>query len=81
MPCKRCAAPVESVPEATDVRLGGDAKQTRFVVDLTRKVDIAAFTLADPYRVVVDLPQVVFKLPRAFRRAAAAAWSRPSATA
>ncbi len=57
------AAPVESVPEATDVRLGGDAKQTRFVVDLTRKVDIAAFTLADPYRVVIDLPQVVFKLP------------------
>jgi N-acetylmuramoyl-L-alanine amidase len=55
--------PVESVPEATDVRLGGDAKQTRFVVDLTRKVDIAAFTLADPYRVVVDLPQVIFKLP------------------
>jgi N-acetylmuramoyl-L-alanine amidase len=57
------AAPVESVPEATDVRLGGDARQTRFVVDMTRKVDIAAFTLADPYRVVIDMPQVVFKLP------------------
>ena len=56
-------APVESMPEATDVRLGGDAKQTRFVLDLTRKVDLAAFTLADPYRVVVDLPQVAFKLP------------------
>jgi N-acetylmuramoyl-L-alanine amidase len=45
------------------VRLGGDGKQTRFVVDLNRKVDIATFTLADPYRVVVDLPQVAFKLP------------------
>jgi N-acetylmuramoyl-L-alanine amidase len=57
------AAPMESTPEATDARLGGDARQTRFVVDLTRKVDIATFTLADPYRVVVDLPQVNFKLP------------------
>jgi len=56
-------APVESMPEATDVRLGGDARQTRFVVDLTRKVDVTAFTLADPYRVVIDLPQVAFKLP------------------
>ncbi len=56
-------APVESTPEATDVRLGGDARQTRFVLDLTRKIDIATFTLADPYRVVIDLPQITFKLP------------------
>ena len=42
---------------ATDMRIGGDDKQTRFVVDLNRKIDVAAFTLADPYRVVIDLPQ------------------------
>ena len=60
---QKLAAPSESAPEATDVRIGGDAKHTRFVMDMTRKVDVAAFTLADPYRVVVDLPQVVFKLP------------------
>jgi N-acetylmuramoyl-L-alanine amidase len=53
----------DSVPVATDVRLGGDDKQSRFVVDLDRKLDVAAFTLADPYRVVIDLPQVTFKLP------------------
>ncbi len=52
-----------SLPVVTDVRLGGDDKQIRFVVDLTQKVDLAVFTLADPYRVVVDLPQVTFKLP------------------
>jgi N-acetylmuramoyl-L-alanine amidase len=46
---------------ATDLRIGGDDKQTRFVVDLNRKIDLAAFTLADPYRVVVDLPQISFK--------------------
>jgi N-acetylmuramoyl-L-alanine amidase len=51
-----------SFPVATDVRLGGDDKQTRFVVDLSQKIDVATFTLADPYRVVVDLPQVTFKL-------------------
>jgi N-acetylmuramoyl-L-alanine amidase len=50
-------------PVATDSRLGGDENQVRFVVDLTRKIDLRAFTLADPYRVVVDIPQVTFKLP------------------
>lgn len=48
---------------ATDFRIGGDDKQTRVVVDLTRRIDTAVFTLADPYRVVVDLSQVTFKLP------------------
>ena len=52
-----------AAPEATDVRLGGDAKETRFVMDLSEKVDVAAFTLSNPYRVVVDLPQLVFNLP------------------
>jgi N-acetylmuramoyl-L-alanine amidase len=51
------------VPVASDVRVGGDAKQTRFVVDLSRKVEIHAFTLPDPYRVVIDLPQVMFQFP------------------
>jgi N-acetylmuramoyl-L-alanine amidase len=56
-------SPKDSMPVATDVRLGGDNNKLRFVVDLSRKVDLAVFTLADPYRVVVDLPQLVFKLP------------------
>lgn len=51
------------LPAATDVRVGGDDKLTRFVMDLTGKIDIAAFALANPYRVVIDLPQVAFKLP------------------
>ena len=37
--------------------------QTRFVMDFSRKIDLHAFTLADPYRVVVDIPQVTFQLP------------------
>lgn len=58
-----CAAPPEAFPIATDIRIGGDDGQTRFVIDLTRKVELRAFTLADPYRVVIDLPQVTFALP------------------
>jgi N-acetylmuramoyl-L-alanine amidase len=53
----------DSFPVATDARLGGDESQTRFVMDLSRKIDLHAFTLADPYRVVLDIPQVIFRLP------------------
>jgi len=52
-----------SYPIATDVRLGGDLAETRLVMDLSRKIELHAFTLADPYRVVVDIPEVVFRLP------------------
>jgi N-acetylmuramoyl-L-alanine amidase len=51
-------------PIAYAVRVGGNDALTRFVMDLSRKVDIAVFSLADPYRVVIDLPQIIFNLPR-----------------
>ena len=54
------ATPPEAFPVATEIRIGGDDSQTRFVIDLTRKVDLRAFTLADPYRVVIDLSQITF---------------------
>jgi N-acetylmuramoyl-L-alanine amidase len=50
-------------PLATEVRLGGDDTQTRLVVDLSKKIDVRAFTLANPYRVVIDMPQVTFQFP------------------
>jgi N-acetylmuramoyl-L-alanine amidase len=56
--------PVASnLPIASDVRLAGDAEQTRFILDLDKTIQVRAFTLADPYRVVVDIPQVSFQLP------------------
>jgi N-acetylmuramoyl-L-alanine amidase len=48
---------------ATDVRLAGDDKQSRLTVDLSRKIDLRAFTLAQPYRVVIEIPNVTFALP------------------
>jgi N-acetylmuramoyl-L-alanine amidase len=54
---------VDDFPIASDVRLAGDAKQTRFILDLDKKIEIHAFPLANPDRVVVDIPQVTFHLP------------------
>lgn len=56
-------APVQSYPIASDARVAGDSRQTRFVLDLDKPVQFRAFLLAEPYRVVVDLPQVSFHLP------------------
>jgi N-acetylmuramoyl-L-alanine amidase len=50
-------------PVVSEARLAGDAKQTRLIVDLDKKVQFRAFTLGDPYRVVIDIPQVTFQLP------------------
>jgi N-acetylmuramoyl-L-alanine amidase len=50
-------------PVVSDARLAGDARQTRFILDLDKPVQFRAFALADPYRVIVDLPQVSFQLP------------------
>ena len=63
MAAKALAAAVANLPTVTAVRVGGDTAKTRFIMDLTEKFEVTAFALANPYRVVVDLPQVVFKLP------------------
>jgi N-acetylmuramoyl-L-alanine amidase len=52
-------------PRATEARLAGDERQTRFILELDRKIELRTFALADPYRVVVDFPQVNFQLPPA----------------
>jgi N-acetylmuramoyl-L-alanine amidase len=57
----QAAAP--GFPVASEVRLAGDTRQTRFVLDLDRPVQFRAFTLPDPYRVVLDMGQVSFRLP------------------
>lgn len=49
-------------PVASEVRLAGDLNQTRFILDLDKKIDIHAFLLTDPYRAVIDIPQVSFRL-------------------
>ena len=50
-------------PAVTDARLGSDQNNTRFVIDVTEDIDFRVFTLADPYRVVIDLPEVDWQMP------------------
>lgn len=55
------ARPAASV--ATSVRVAGDEKATSFELLLSTGVPAEIYTLANPYRVIIDLPDVAFKLP------------------
>lgn len=57
-------------PVAVDARLVEKGGETLLEVDLSRAVEASAFVLADPDRVVVDLPEVAFRI-EPDRRAAA----------
>lgn len=46
-----------------DIRIGVHPGATRFVVELNDNVEPRVFGLPDPYRVVIDLPEVDFDLP------------------
>ena len=48
---------------ATGTRVGGDENRTRFVADISKTVNYSVYVLPDPYRVVIDLPDVTFDLP------------------
>lgn len=45
---------------ASDISLEGSREQARVSVTLDRPVEARVFTLANPYRVVIDLPETVF---------------------
>ena len=51
-------------PIMLGARIVGDDNRVRFVADLSGKVTATVFTLADPDRIVVDLPEVRFALPQ-----------------
>jgi N-acetylmuramoyl-L-alanine amidase len=52
-----------AVAVVTDVRVGQHSQSTRFVLELDRQVKFSVFMLAKPYRVVIDLPEVGWRLP------------------
>ncbi len=60
------ATPIPEVaagPVMLGARIVGDDQRVRFVADMSRKIDATVFTLADPDRIIVDLPEVRFALP------------------
>ena len=48
--------------QVSDVRIGQHGERTRIVLDVDRSLKFEVFTLPDPYRVVVNLPEVDWKI-------------------
>src|SRR4029453_3595414 len=48
---------------ANNARVAGDRERTRFIADLSKKVNVHVFALGNPYRVIVDAPDVNFQMP------------------
>ena len=54
------------MPLVQSVRVGEHPQYTRFVMEVSDKVGFKISTLADPYRVVVDFPEMGWQLPKGF---------------
>ncbi len=54
------AVPSRKAPDGT---LGGDLARTRFLIGLDHSVEFQVFSLANPNRVIVELPEIALKLP------------------
>jgi N-acetylmuramoyl-L-alanine amidase len=57
------SAPWASSAAASETALRGDHARTRFIIGLERPVDFQVFSLTNPNRVFVDLPDVRLQLP------------------
>jgi N-acetylmuramoyl-L-alanine amidase len=51
-----------STPVVLNARIGEHDDRTRFVVEVSDPLKIRVFTLANPNRVVIDMPQVLWRL-------------------
>jgi len=57
------AASVAAKPVVTDVRIGDHADKTRLVLEFNQPISYKIFALPDPYRVVIDLPDLEWSIP------------------
>ena len=53
-----------SEPTVNGLRIGEHQAKTRVVLDVSSRIKFEAFVLLDPYRVVINLPEVEWRLPR-----------------
>jgi N-acetylmuramoyl-L-alanine amidase len=62
-PAKVAAKPESKAAVANAARVAGDRERTRFIADLSQKVEVQVYPLGNPYRVIVDAPDVNFHMP------------------
>ena len=72
------AAPAmaERLPVISGARVGVHPESTRLVFEMDRAVPYKIFTLADPFRIVIDFPKVSWRVSEARMRTAAGLVSR-----
>ena len=63
------AAVAERLPTVSGARVGLHPDLTRLVFEIDRSLPYKIFTLADPFRVVIDFPEVSWRVPPARMRA------------
>src|SRR6202167_3063404 len=61
-PLQRAVAVEAGAPVAVAARLSQDQGGAKLVFDLSRSVDVSASALAAPDRIVIDMPEVSFRL-------------------
>jgi N-acetylmuramoyl-L-alanine amidase len=54
----------ERAVTASAIEIGGDERRTRFSLILSAAVPYQYFALADPYRLIIDIPDVDFRLAK-----------------
>ena len=54
-------APQSSIPIVIDMKLTETAQRTRFAIELSDPVDVKVYTLINPNRVVIDMPDVLWR--------------------
>lgn len=55
--------PASAKPRATAIRFSGDATTTRVRLEVNRPITANTFTLDEPYRAIIDIPELEFSLP------------------
>ncbi|MGA2793034.1 MAG: N-acetylmuramoyl-L-alanine amidase, partial [Roseiarcus sp.] len=63
------AAPVANAPVAVDARLVDEGGKAKLTFDLSSPAEARAFSMADPDRIIVDVPEVNFQIDPAVGRA------------
>lgn len=48
-------------PEVSDIRVGHNKNETRFVLEINQNIEFNIFTLSNPNRVVIDITEVTWK--------------------